>query len=167
MNTLVADLLNVEEALYKFNTSDLYEAAINLYQVLYYPVAPSQVAINDKVKEFIFVKLDIPVQFSKEELSILETVKSVSILFNLESKNRGREGNGLKKITFIAIDLKCTMKDRSFIAYSITQIIGKGFHNAIFYLFRNNDSIMFSGLLNVKGTKKCNDPRCQDTNSKI
>lgn len=153
MDPLVARLISIEDALYRFNSlnSNLYEAAIKLYQVLEYPVKPSQVVVNDKVKNFVFFKLDIPMQFSKEELSILETVKSVSVLFNLENKNWDKEANTFNKITFVAIDLECSMKDRSFTAYGITKIIGKAFHNVVFYLFRNNDSILFSGLL--KDTK--------------
>lgn len=91
-------------------------------------------------------------QFSLEEMDYLNSVESISILFEIQSKDINcrdyQDPNGyFKKTRFIAIKMECLKEERSINAFSVTKILNKIYPYPVFILFSHNNYIMFSSLL--------------------
>lgn len=151
MSDRLEQTTQIEAALYTLTESDLGQGAIRLFQALNYPVSGEVECMGFNPGQFVHLQFGHNLLFSQEEWDYLNSASSISSLFELKIEDVCSSiGATIKydpvRILFLAIDLSCDLTERSKAAHSITKILNKGYKQPVFMLFRNRQSIAFSGL---------------------
>ena len=154
--------LELMDAINNFCDENIYDATIAFYRTLNFCVTPITNFILDKPMNFIYAKHDLKVFLCKNDIYILNSVKSISIIFELDVNNIEYSyikvskylNKYIKKIIFLAVELEDSCLIRSEVINSLTIILSKIYNNPILVLFKHIDHIALSGKLSFNGDQQ-------------
>jgi|LSQX01.1.fsa_nt_gb hypothetical protein len=139
--------MRIESAMFSLIEADLCDGALELFRALNYPV-PQEKRVNwDDPRQYVHVNFGNSVLFNQDERNCLTDASAISNLFELGMQDVCSVSRlDDIQIRFLGIELSCSQSARSQVAHSITKILNKGYKQPVFAIFRNAQSIAFSGL---------------------
>ncbi len=145
-------MVDLEEALWKLEESDLYSAGLSFFSALGYPVEPLTSIMNESMLRFVYVIDKSNCTFSSDEINAMRNVISISWLFTL---NRARgvwvEDIYVSCINYFCVELDCTLHDRSILAFILTNVTSKVVRTPVVVLFKHANYMVLSSVFMVHG----------------
>ena len=136
------EVFAIEEALRKFEYSDLCSASLGLFQAMGYPIKWREEAISETIENFLYFSVQNKVHFNNQEMEYLKQIDTASFLCHLEQCDILNNSYGDDTIVILAVDLNSSYRDRSEDAYYITKILNKTYNGFVVILFKLADFIV-------------------------